>query len=73
MMVYLVVVWSKAKAWEVEQSPVSSKWSALASPAILLVVLVHQMFPLEQRTVGLPEQRSLLEMQDQILAAATTE
>ena len=46
MYLFLVVVWSKAKVWEVEQSPVSGKWSPLASLAILLEVQVHQMFPL---------------------------
>ena len=39
---------------------VSGNWLALVLVAILLDGQVHQMFPLEQRTVGLPRtQKSL--------------
>ena len=62
----------RTKVWEDRQSPVSGKWRSLASPAILLVDQVHQLFPLLAATVGLPRKRSLLEMRAQILKAGTT-
>ena len=54
------------------QSPVSGNWRSLASPAILLVDQVHQLFQLLAATVGLPRKRSLVGDASSDLEAATT-
>ena len=50
----------------------SGKWCPLASHAVLLVVQVHQLFPLMAENCRSSQERSLLEMRDQILEAAAT-
>ena len=50
----------------------SGKWRPLASLAVLLVVQVHQLFPLMAENCWSSQERSLLEMRDQILVTAAT-
>ena len=50
----------------------SGKWRPLASHAVLLVLWVHQLFPLTAENCRSSQERSLLEMRDQILVAAAT-